>query len=174
MRHAMKEKVALVTGASSGIGEMTALALSEAGARVAVGARRGDRLADLAKRAPGEVLALDLDVIQGVRVVLIEPGFVATELASHITDPTMRAAARDLRNSIHPRYGPRTSRTPCSTRSANPSTWPSTKSCSAPPTRSPKTSFPPPDRVIAKLIQNSCFSAPVHTDVIWKGAENVE
>jgi NADP-dependent 3-hydroxy acid dehydrogenase YdfG len=62
MRHAVQDNVVLITGASSGIGETTALALSEAGAKVAVGARRTDRLADLAKRAPGEVLALELDV----------------------------------------------------------------------------------------------------------------
>ena len=37
-------KVAIVTGASSGIGEATALALSKAGAKVAIGARRTDRL----------------------------------------------------------------------------------------------------------------------------------
>lgn len=35
-----------------------------------------------------------------MRVVVIESGFVATELASHITDPSMRAVARDLMSSI--------------------------------------------------------------------------
>ena len=58
-------KVALVTGASSGIGAATALALAEAGASVAIGARRRDRLDELATRL-GEggtaVLPLDLDV----------------------------------------------------------------------------------------------------------------
>jgi NADP-dependent 3-hydroxy acid dehydrogenase YdfG len=211
MDHSLQGKVVLITGASSGIGEATALALSEAGANVAVGARRADRLADLAKRAPGETLTFDLDVTdeqscraavaatverfdgldvlvnnaglmlsgpilgaetaewtrmvhtnllgmmytthaalpyllerkgiavqisstsgrvasagggayaatkfgvnafsealrkelttQGVRVVLIEPGMVATELASHITDPTMRAAAADMMSAIRP------------------------------------------------------------------------
>ncbi|WP_369137866.1 SDR family NAD(P)-dependent oxidoreductase [Modestobacter versicolor] len=58
-------KVALVTGASSGIGEATAVALAEAGAAVAVGARRRDRLEALAGRlraGGATVLELDLDV----------------------------------------------------------------------------------------------------------------
>ncbi|GII58563.1 oxidoreductase [Planotetraspora thailandica] len=209
MSNTLDGRVVLVTGASSGIGEATALALSAEGARVAVGARRADRLESLARKAPGEVLALDLDVTdqesvraavaatverfgaldilvnsagvmlagpiagadtaewtrmietnllgsmytvhaalphllerkgtvlqisstsgrtasagngvyaatkfgvtafsealrqevtaQGVRVVVIEPGFVATELADHITDPTMQAAAKNIGTSM--------------------------------------------------------------------------
>jgi len=58
-------KVAVVTGASSGIGEATALALARAGAAVALGARRKDRLDALAERISGEggrahVRAVDL------------------------------------------------------------------------------------------------------------------
>jgi NADP-dependent 3-hydroxy acid dehydrogenase YdfG len=202
-------KVVLVTGASSGIGWATALALSKAGARVAVGARRADRLQFLAQDAPGKMLALELDVTdaqsvrdavaatverlgaldvlvnnagvmlsgpilgadtaewtrmvetnllgsmyavhaalphllrskgavvqisstsgrtasaasgvyaatkfgitafsealrqevttQGVRVIVIEPGFVATELTSHITDPAIQAAAKNMAESM--------------------------------------------------------------------------
>ncbi|MFF2488118.1 SDR family oxidoreductase [Microbacterium sp. NPDC058062] len=205
----LQGKVALVTGASSGIGRATALALSEAGLRVAVGARRTDRLTSLEESAPGEVLSLPLDVTsydsvaraisevverfgrldalinnaglmqsgmilgadvrewermvdtnllgsmyavhaalphlietkghivqvsstsgriaslgsgvyaatkfgvsafteslrqevttRGVRVTLIEPGFVATELTSHITDATMRQAASEIAGSM--------------------------------------------------------------------------
>ncbi|NDJ17296.1 SDR family NAD(P)-dependent oxidoreductase [Myxacorys almedinensis] len=43
-------KVAIVTGASSGIGAATAIALADAGAKVVVSARRTDRLDALVKR----------------------------------------------------------------------------------------------------------------------------
>ena len=58
---------ALVTGASSGIGEATALALAAEGAAVAVVARRRDRLEDLAGRvdaAGGRALVIEADVTQ--------------------------------------------------------------------------------------------------------------
>ncbi len=58
-------KVAFVTGASSGIGEATAVALAEEGARVAVLARRSDRLEQLVKRIKdvgGEAVPLVADV----------------------------------------------------------------------------------------------------------------
>jgi NADP-dependent 3-hydroxy acid dehydrogenase YdfG len=57
--------VALVTGASSGIGEATARALAERGAAVAVAARRKDRLETLAESIRGQggtVLVLEIDV----------------------------------------------------------------------------------------------------------------
>jgi NADP-dependent 3-hydroxy acid dehydrogenase YdfG len=53
---------ALVTGASSGIGAATALALSAEGAKVAVVARRGDRLRELAARVGDGVLVLEADI----------------------------------------------------------------------------------------------------------------
>ena len=62
---AIKNKVAIITGASSGIGYATALALSKAGARVTIGARRTDKLAQLEneiKKNGGEVLSQKLDV----------------------------------------------------------------------------------------------------------------
>ena len=61
----IKDKVAIITGASSGIGFATALALSNAGAKVAIGARRTEKLADLEskiKENNGEVYSQKLDV----------------------------------------------------------------------------------------------------------------
>lgn len=46
----IKDKVIVITGASSGIGEATALLLAERGARLAIGARRLDRIEALAGR----------------------------------------------------------------------------------------------------------------------------
>ena len=59
--------VALVTGASSGIGEATAIALAAEGAAVAVVARRRDRLESLAekiKAGGGQVLVIEGDMTQ--------------------------------------------------------------------------------------------------------------
>lgn len=209
MNGLLEGQVVLVTGASSGIGRATALALSHAGARVAAAGRRIDRLRALADEAPGEMLAVELDVTRsdsaeeaiaaaiarfgrldalvnnaglmlagmvldadisqwvrmvetnllgsmftihaalphliesegailqisstsgrtasagsgayaatkfgigafaeslrqevtarGVRVVVVEPGFVDTELTSHITDPVMRDAAANIGQSM--------------------------------------------------------------------------
>lgn len=59
------EKVVLITGASSGIGEATALHLAERGCTVVLGARRVDRLQSLVERieaANGKAFAHRLDV----------------------------------------------------------------------------------------------------------------
>ena len=59
--------VALVTGASSGIGEATALALSQQGATVAIAARRRERLGELARRiedAGASALVLEADLTE--------------------------------------------------------------------------------------------------------------
>src|SRR5499425_3702445 len=67
----LKDKVAVVTGASQGIGRDTALALAEAGAKVAVAARNEEKLAALVKdiaTAGGEALAVKMDVADADQV----------------------------------------------------------------------------------------------------------
>ena len=55
-------KVAAITGASSGIGEATALALAGAGAKVSLAARRKDRLDALADKLGDQALAVEADI----------------------------------------------------------------------------------------------------------------
>jgi len=67
MYEGLKDKVAVVTGASAGIGEATVRALAKAGCHVAMGARRVERLAELHNRVtrdnPGvEIATAPLDV----------------------------------------------------------------------------------------------------------------
>jgi NADP-dependent 3-hydroxy acid dehydrogenase YdfG len=59
------DKVVLVTGASSGIGEATARELVVAGARLFIGARRGERLKALADELGEAVAWRELDVTDG-------------------------------------------------------------------------------------------------------------
>ena len=61
----IQDKVVAITGASSGIGEATALACAKAGAKVALAARRTDRIEELADRIRadgGEAVAIETDV----------------------------------------------------------------------------------------------------------------
>lgn len=64
-------KVAIITGASSGIGEATALALAAEGATVVLAARRGDRLNALAEKiaiSGGKALPIVTDVTHEAQV----------------------------------------------------------------------------------------------------------
>jgi NADP-dependent 3-hydroxy acid dehydrogenase YdfG len=65
MENNIKGIVVAITGASSGIGEATAVVLAAQGAKVVLGARRKDRLEDLTRRiiaASGEAVCLVTDI----------------------------------------------------------------------------------------------------------------
>ena len=63
----IKDCVYIVTGASSGIGLSTAIALSDRGAKVALFARSSDALQKLAQQLPGS-LPVTVDMTQFDRV----------------------------------------------------------------------------------------------------------
>jgi 3-oxoacyl-[acyl-carrier protein] reductase len=74
----LKDKVALVTGASQGIGRATVVALAAAGARVAVAARNEQKLAEVVAEiaaAGGEAIAVRMDVASAEE---IKAGFEKT------------------------------------------------------------------------------------------------
>jgi 3-oxoacyl-[acyl-carrier protein] reductase len=67
----LKDKVALITGASQGIGRDTALALAQSGAKVAVAARSEEKLAALVteiESAGGAGLAVKMDVADAEQI----------------------------------------------------------------------------------------------------------
>jgi NADP-dependent 3-hydroxy acid dehydrogenase YdfG len=71
MTEGIRDKIVVVTGASSGLGEATARLLSAQGATVVLGARRADRLKALARDIEargGRALAMETDVTQREQV----------------------------------------------------------------------------------------------------------
>ncbi|ANI88361.1 oxidoreductase [Arachidicoccus ginsenosidimutans] len=67
----LKNKTALITGASSGIGNATAMKLSEAGVKVGLAARRTDKLEILKKQIEekgGEAIVVEMNVADTVSV----------------------------------------------------------------------------------------------------------
>lgn len=106
-RFRLDGRIALVTGASSGPGEHFAAVLAEAGARVALAARRVDKLRPLAERiaaAAGEarVLALDFTDAASVRACLDElaswgaPDILVNNAGVTITRPLLEQAEEDF------------------------------------------------------------------------------
>src|SRR6187549_2371439 len=77
-------KVVVVTGASSGLGVAFAQGFAEAGADVALGARRADRLADTAK----------LVEAAGRRAIAVSTDVASPEACQHLVDSAMETFGR--------------------------------------------------------------------------------
>src|SRR5262245_27328077 len=91
-RFDLSGKVALVTGASSGLGVHFARTLAGAGAAVAIAARRADRLASLQAelhKTGAKAVAVDLDVQSGESV---GAAFEAAEKALGVVDVVVNNA----------------------------------------------------------------------------------
>lgn len=77
----IQNKVVVITGASSGLGEVTARYLAERGAKVVLGARRAERLANLVaeiKASGGDAIAVTTDVTKRADVEnLVQQGLKA-------------------------------------------------------------------------------------------------
>lgn len=89
-------RVALVTGASSGLGAGFARRLAVAGARVAVAARRADRLADLVaeiEAAGGQALAVSMDVADEASTIA---AYDAVERAWGVVDTVIANAGMNV------------------------------------------------------------------------------
>lgn len=83
-------RTALVTGASSGLGERFGRILAASGANVALAARRADRLSALAERIGANAAAIQMDVAREADVIA---GYDAAEAAFGTTVDTVIANA---------------------------------------------------------------------------------
>lgn len=110
------DKVAIVTGASSGIGRATALALAKQGACVALAARRADALLELSEQIKAlgrEVLVLPTDVTRRehveamVQTALSQWGRVdilISNAGEYIQGPIIELDPADLQRSLDVNY----------------------------------------------------------------------
>lgn len=60
--YSLKDKIVWITGASSGIGEATSIALSNLGAKIILSSRKRDQLEAVANKCKGETYILPLDL----------------------------------------------------------------------------------------------------------------
>ncbi|MFM7403530.1 MAG: SDR family NAD(P)-dependent oxidoreductase [Erythrobacter sp.] len=85
-------RIALITGASSGLGTRFGRILAASGAKVALGARRADRLAILASEIGPAATAVQMDVAREADIIA---GFDAAEAAFGVVDTVIANAGVD-------------------------------------------------------------------------------
>ncbi len=84
----IKDKVIVITGASSGLGEAAARQLSRLGGKLVLGARRLDRLEALAKELPpGSVSVAKVDVTERDQVKRLVDQAVAAQWPGELSLP---------------------------------------------------------------------------------------
>ena len=84
----LEGRLALVTGASRGIGEHCARALAENGARVALAARSKDDLDRVAENLPNDPVVLTVDLEEKGAGASLASEAVAAVSYTHLTLPT--------------------------------------------------------------------------------------
>ncbi len=109
----LENQVVAITGASSGIGEATALACAEAGASVALAARRIERLEELAERivaGGGRAIAVQADVgeedqarafVERAHVELGRLDVLVNNAGAMLLGPIENATTEEWRRMIH-------------------------------------------------------------------------
>ena len=112
----LNERVAIITGASSGIGWATSLAFAKEGARVVLAARREPELSELARKIDalgGQALVVPTDVTDPVQIdrlvskTLAEWGqidIVFANAGQYIRSPFVEVTASDLARSLEINY----------------------------------------------------------------------
>lgn len=94
-------RLALVTGASTGIGAALALGLAEAGFRLALGARRPDRLAEIAERARERGAVVHADRLDVADAASVERFFEGSERALGVADVVINNAGASRPAALH-------------------------------------------------------------------------
>ncbi|MDO8480367.1 MAG: SDR family oxidoreductase [Nanoarchaeota archaeon] len=94
----LKNKVVVITGASSGIGKAAAIAFSRKGAKIVLAARRAEKLKEIERRLGSSCLAVPADVTQEKEVIAL---FKKAIQKYGKVDVLINCAGKGLRSGLH-------------------------------------------------------------------------